>query len=118
MSLRYFELGNEVLGFLTTTKIEERDLEEVHVEIKKRLENHNKIRIYCENASGEAMSAKASLEDLIFKLKFKDRFEKVAIVSDVFKDKLRTKVECTFLNSQCHFFKCSERTEALQWVVR
>ncbi|MAW97217.1 MULTISPECIES: STAS/SEC14 domain-containing protein [unclassified Leeuwenhoekiella] len=116
MGLKYFELGNQVVGFVATSKIDEQMLDEVHLEVEKRLEHYDKIRVYCENASGLAMSLKVTLEDLLFKIKYKDRFEKIAIVSDIYSDKLRSKAECTFVKSQCHFFKCNNRTEALQWV--
>lgn len=116
MGLRYFELGDKVMGFVATSKVNEQILEEVHEELEKRLKKHDKIRVYCENASGLPMSFKATMEDLLFKMKYKDRFEKIAIVSDTYSDKLRTKAECTFVKSQCHFFKCHNRTEALQWV--
>ena len=116
MGFRCFELGNRVIGFVATTKVDEQLLEEVHLEVEKRLQQYDKIRVYCENASGLPFSLKATLEDLLFKMKYKDRFEKIAIVSDAYSDKLRTKAECSFVKSQCHFFESHKRTEALQWV--
>lgn len=117
MALKFFELGNHVLGFMTTSRLDEKHLDEIECEITKLLEKYEVISIYCENASNEGMTGKAAFTHLLFKLKFKDRFDKIAIVSDVFKDKLWSKVERTFVNSDCHYYKCAERQEALQWIA-
>ena len=116
MKLRYFELGNHVLGFVATSKIDKELVDDFHAEIKERLEKYDKIRIFCENASGKSVSVKATFKHFLFKLKHRDRFEKIAIVSNTFEDKLKSQIECSFLKAECHFYKSDERTEALQWI--
>ena len=42
MGLKLFELGNQVVGFVATSKIDEKMLDEVHLEVEKRLEHYDK----------------------------------------------------------------------------
>ena len=116
MSFRSFELGKHVIGFIATTKVDKQLVENVHIEIEKRLEKHKRISLFCENASGETSTFSASVENILFKIKHKDRFDKIAIVSDSYRDELKSKIECQFVNCSCEFFSLAQRAEALQWV--
>ena len=86
--------------------------------IEKRLEQHDTLRLYVEIKSLGGMSASTVFSELKDSIKHWDRFDKLAVVTDVegvrtattVIDKLAPKLECKT-------YRFDERESARQWVT-
>ena len=81
MQVIQFEADN-VVGMRIQGKVEKPDLDQVKREVERRLERHDRIRVYVEVAEFEGMSVDAFLEDLKFGADNWNRFDKEAVVVD------------------------------------
>lgn len=86
--------------------------------IEQRLEDHDTLRLYIEIHSLGGMSASTVFNELKDAIKRWDRFDKLAVVTDVegvrtattVMDKLAPRMEC-------ETFRVNAREEARQWVL-
>ncbi|MFQ5949806.1 MAG: STAS/SEC14 domain-containing protein [Nitrospiria bacterium] len=109
--------ADNVVGFLISGKIRKEDIDRVLLVIEKKLQAHDKLRVYAEVSSIEGMAWGALLQDVRFSLKHFRDFEKEAIVSDkAWLAKLANVGDKLFPSIEVRHFPWAEKAQALEWI--
>lgn len=90
-------------------------MEEIEQMVENKLQTFQKISIFLEIEEG--MSFPAALKDVKFHLKFKGRFDKVAIVTERELLQKFMEVKDFFLDSEIKTFEKEDRIAAMNWVM-
>ena len=117
MQVIQFEADN-VVGMRIQGKVEQPDLDQVKREVERRLERHDRIRVYVEVAEFEGMSVDAFLEDLKFGADNWNRFDKEAVVVDqAWLRKVTAMADKLVPQIDVRAFSVAETDKARQWVT-
>ncbi len=111
---------NNVVGFQLSGKIIKDEVEPILTEIKTKLDQHGKVRLYIEFAgidsvSWEAMKAQSKFK---FNVDSLNDFEKLVYVSDSTLLKVGSFLADLFPGIQAKHFSSDEKTAARDWIIR
>ncbi len=111
-----FELAGHVVGLMIDRDITSEYLKELHELIRNKLQQHEKINLFCEIMPGNKVSFKTVLENLIFKYENSARIEKMAFVTDISWLRGLMDINSLVIKSEVKTFEFGERLEAIQWI--
>ena len=99
-------------------EINSRDFSNVLAKMEEQLAKHDKLRLYVEIKSLGGMSASTAFNELKDAIKHWERFDKLAVVSDV--EGIRTAttvIDKLSPNTECETFRSADRDSAQAWVA-
>ncbi len=109
--------ADNIIGFRFSGKFEDEDFEMVTELMEKRLEDHDKLRVYAEVESFKGIALMALLRDIAFSLKHFRDFEKEAVISDnEWIGKLARMGDKIIPTIEVRHFPLKEKEEALEWL--
>ncbi|MAZ28204.1 MAG: hypothetical protein CL868_14155 [Cytophagaceae bacterium] len=116
MTLESFRFADHVVGFIANKAINTPLLDELHDQVDSALTGLDKISLYMEFHGLGTLHPSIISHDLKFKNSRRDRFDKVAIVTDSVLISSYIKILGLFMKYDLKTFSLKQRTTALQWV--
>lgn len=109
--------SDSVIGCVINGKINSDDIEKISTEIEKRLNTHDKLRVYVEVKDLGGISLDALLKDLKMGFKHYNNFVKKAVVTDKeWMKKIAPAVNKIFTNIDVKCFSFEDKDKARKWV--
>jgi len=112
-----FELADNIVGIMIKSDVDLKVVDEVHAEILKRILEHKRINLYVEIESGVTISLPAVLKDLTFKFKNSDKFNKIAVVTDMNWLQNIMEIKDLMMDAEIESFNIENRLEAINWIT-
>ena len=116
MLIDTFKFSDSVFGFIINSSIDSRNLGELEFKIDEVLNGNSKISVYVEEGKNGNVAYDAMIKHLKWKLKHKNRFNKIALVSNNPFLKLILKLEVWFVDAKIKTFDQKNRAAALSWI--
>ncbi len=115
--LSSFSFSEDTVGFLLEGTFGEETVQQLHDQIREKLQVYDTINLYLEDSRIETFSLTAVIENLFFKLEHKGQFNKVALVSDRKWIHLCGKIEKMLADINVKSFVSEDRMEAITWIA-
>lgn len=113
-----FSFSDTTVGFLIEGNFNEETVDSFIAKIKDKLNQYDKINLYIEDTGVESFSIPSVLEELSFKIKHSNRFNKVALVCDHKWVKLCGNLYDFFTDSEFQNFSSEGRIRAMSWIAQ
>ncbi|AVR44418.1 hypothetical protein C7S20_03620 [Christiangramia fulva] len=111
-----FELAGHVVGLMIDQDVTSEYLEELHGLIREKLEENEKINLFCEIMPGNNVDLLPVFQNLIFKFENSGKITKMAFVSDISWLNKLMDLNDLFIQSDLRTFEFADRLEALSWI--
>lgn len=111
-----FELAGHVVGVMLDQDVTSEYLKEVHGFILEKLQNNDKINLFCEIMPGNDVPVKSIFEDIIFKYQHAGQISRLAFVTDIQWLRGLMVLEDLVVGTQVKTYESSERLEAINWI--
>ena len=112
-----FSFPNDSIGYIIDGVMDTAAIHYLRDEILKKLEEHDKINIYLEDAGVERFSLNSIVVSALFPHRHRDRFNKVAIVTDRKWIHFLTLVNNIFISATVRNFTTEKRMDAIGWIT-
>lgn len=112
-----FSFSDDTVGFLIEGDFNTELSLELHARILQKLKEYDRINLYLEDSNIENFSLDAVFEDIRFKVRNAERFNKVALVSDRRWIKLCAALEGVFTGMNIKSFSTDDRLKAMSWIA-
>jgi len=116
--LSSFSFSKDTVGFIIQGEVNEESINELQKKILEKLETFDKIKLYLEDDGIESFTMPAVVQEMMFKIKYGDRFEKVALVTDRKWIKMCGVIENMLMPAQVKNFDVEERLDAIAWIAQ
>jgi len=113
-----FSLSDNTVGFLIEGTFDKEMASKLIANIEAKLDFYDTINLYLEDVNIQDFSLAAVVEEMLFKVKHSDRFNKIALVTDKKYFKACATITKMFMSSETRTFSPSERVDAITWVSR
>ncbi len=112
-----FEFADNVVGIIIERDVDKKMLEGVHDLLRKKFKQSAVINLYLEIKPGVKIPVPLLVKDLIFQLRHKGKFNKLAIVTN--QDLLRNimKFRDLVLEAEVEVFTQKNRIKAMNWIA-
>ena len=115
--LSNFSFSDSTVGFLIEGKFDNETVEKLISEIEEKLKIYDKINLYVEDVGIETFHIPALIKEIHFKIKHKNRFHKVALVSSRKWISACGNISSLFTDSITQNFTSEERLKAMTWIA-
>jgi porphobilinogen deaminase len=112
-----FSFPNDSIGYIVDGVMDTQAIHYLRGEILKKLEEHDKINIYLEDAGVERFSLNSIIITTLFPHKHRDCFKKVAMVTDRKWIHLITSINNIFISATVRNFTTEKRMDAIAWIT-
>ncbi|RFN59695.1 SpoIIAA family protein [Marixanthomonas ophiurae] len=112
-----FSFSDTTVGFLIEGNFNSETVDTFIEKIKTKLEQFDAINLYIEDTGIETFSIPAVLKEVLFKIKYADQFNKIAVVSDRKWIHSCGDIVSLFANSNTRNFTSEERMDAITWIA-
>lgn len=106
----------DVVSTKAMGKLTKEDYDKLIPVLRKKLDEHDKIRWYFEMEKFEGWEPKAAWEDAKFDIKNATNLEKVAMVGGKQWEEALTKLMKPFTTAEVKYFETAEKQEAIKWI--
>ncbi len=113
-----FSFSESTVGFLVEGTFNKETVNIFIEEVLTKLKQFDKINLYIEDTGIENFTLPAVVEELMFKIKHSNQFNKVALVSDRTWVKTCGDLYSFFTNSEFHNFTSEDRIRAMSWIAQ
>ena len=112
-----FEFADNVIGIIIDDDVDRSMLGEIHTLLKNKFEQSATINLYLELKPGTNVPVPLLVKDLIFQLRHKGKFNKLAIVTNL--DLLRNlmKFRDLILDAEVETYSHANRIAAMNWIA-
>lgn len=107
---------NGVAVLEASGKYTKEDNQKVFPALEAALEDHGKLHFYIEIDDLSGAEAGALKEDLLFDIKHKDRYGRIAVVGERSWQEWVTKMSDLLFDSPVRFYEKAEANDAWEWV--
>lgn len=111
-----FRISNNAIGYIVDGVMDTKAIHYLRDEILKKLEDHEKISIYLEDAGVERFSLDSIIVTTIFPHKHRNRFDKVAMVTDRKWIHVLSSVNGLLVDATIKNFIIEDRMKAIDWI--
>lgn len=108
--------ANGVAVLDASGKYTKKDNQRVFPELEAALEDHGKLHFYMEIGDLSGAEFGALKEDLLFDIKHKDRYGRIAVVGERSWQEWATKLSDFFFDAPVRFYEKAEANDAWNWV--
>ena len=112
-----FEFSDKVVGILIKEDLDLTHIEEVHKLILERLDKHVKINLYIEIEKDLHISMTAFVKDVFFKFSNSDKFQKIALVTDINWFQNVMEIKDLLMDADVRSFDIEDRLKAISWIA-
>ncbi|PVW17175.1 SpoIIAA family protein [Marixanthomonas spongiae] len=113
-----FSFSDTTVGFLIEGTFNKKTVDNFIEAINEKLAQFETINLYIEDTGIESFSLPALVEELSFKIKHGNRFNKVALVCDRQWLKRCGDLYDFFTDSEFQNFSSEERIQAMSWIAQ
>ena len=113
-----FSFAKNTVGFIIDDKFNDETITKLHEEIQEKLKEYSQINLYLEDANIKTFTLSAIVDDILFKFKNSEHFEKVALVTDRKWIQACASIENFFFEGTVRTFASEERMDAINWITR
>lgn len=106
----------DVVSTKAVGKLTKEDYDQLLPVLRKKVDEHEKIRWYFEMQKFEGWEPEAAWRDMKFDFKNANNLEKVAMVGARKWEEWLTQIMKPFTSAEVRFFETAEKQEALQWI--
>lgn len=112
-----FEFADNVVGIIIDDDVDRKMLGEIHELLRGKFQQTGAINLYLELKPGINVPVPMLVKDLIFQLRHKGKFNKLAIVTNL--DLLRNlmKFRDLILDAEVETFSHANRIVAMNWIA-
>lgn len=111
-----FELAGHVVGIMIDRDVNKDYLDEIHRIIEKKLEQYERINLFCEIMPDNKVPLKFLVENIKFKFDHSEQIQKLAMVTNLAWIRGIMDVDNFFLSTEVKSFELKDRIEAIQWI--
>ena len=111
-----FSFSNGAVGYIADGVIDNKAVYYLRNEILQKLKEHKKINLYLEDAGVAHFSLNSIVTTLFFPHKHRNRFKKVAIVTDRKWIYFLTGLNGVFISATVRNYSTKKRKEAIAWI--
>ncbi|UAB81573.1 STAS/SEC14 domain-containing protein [Marixanthomonas sp. SCSIO 43207] len=115
--LSNFSFSDSTVGFLIEGKFDTETVNKLLSDIEAKLKVYDQINLYIEDVGIKSFHLPALIKETIFKLKHKDRFYKVALVSNRKWIHACGSISSLFTDSITQNFTSENRLKAMTWIA-
>ncbi len=112
-----FSFSDDTVGFLIEGDFNTELSLELHARILQKLKLYDKINLYLEDSNIEKFTLDAVIDEIMFKVKNAERFNKIAVVTDRRWIKLCAALEGMFTSINFRSFSTEDRLDAIAWIA-
>lgn len=112
-----FSFAENTVGFMLEGTVTKNDFDSICSALKSKLEKHDKINVYLENNDIDHYTVPAVFKEIAFKIKYGERFNKVAIVTNGKWIKALAVLENVISAAHIKSFSIEDRVAAMNWVT-
>ena len=116
--LSNFSFSDSTVGFLIEGKFDTKTVDKLISDIEEKLKIYDRINLYIEDVGIETFYIPALIKEILFKLKHKDRFHKVALISNRKWIRACGNISSLFTDSITQNFTSEDRLKAMTWIAR
>ena len=111
-----FELTGHVIGLIINRDLTDTILDEIIAEIEEKTSIHDTINVFIELEKERDVTLKAVLKGIKYKYSNAEKFNKIAIVTDVNWFQTAVDLSDILLDAEVQTFDIQDRLEAIQWI--
>ncbi|MDT0691453.1 STAS/SEC14 domain-containing protein [Salegentibacter sp. F188] len=111
-----FELADNVVGILIESDLNVELINKVQTLILEKIDAHDEIHLFFEIRSGNEVTFKAFLNQMMFNFNNTEKFSKVAVVTDLDWIKNSMIIKDALLPTDIAHFSNKDRLNALAWI--
>jgi len=115
--LSNFSLSDETVGYLIDGVMDKAAIVELRDRILEKMESYDKINLYLEDVNIESFSFSAVMIATLFPVEHKDRFHKIALVTDRKWIHALGILDTVLVGVTIRNFDVSERLNAVSWIA-
>jgi len=113
-----FKFADHVVGVLIESNLNEELLHKMQAIILEGLKENKKINLFIEIRTGITVSLAAFIKDIVFTLKHADKFQKIALVTDLIWFQKVMSVKDFVMNAEIRSFSNKNRMQAITWIAQ
>ncbi len=114
--LSSFSFSDSIIGFIIDGPYDDAMVNKIQNEVYGKLEIYEKLNFYIEDTKNAKISMKSIIKSIPFKIKTRNRFEKVAVVTDRKWLQFISYLEKLFFKAEIRIFPTESRLEAIHWI--
>lgn len=111
-----FELAGHIVGIMVDKDVNQEYLDKIHKIIEEKLEENEKINLFCEIMLNNEVPLKFLFENLKFKFENSKQINKLAMVTDLSWIRGIMDIDNFFVTTEVRSFELKDRLEAIQWI--
>ena len=111
-----FSFANDAIGYIIEGPMDAKAINTLKAEILKKFEDHQQISLYLEDAGINGFSFDSVIIATLFPHEHKDRFRKVAMVTDRKWIHMLSSVNSFLLGGNFRNFTTENRLNAIAWI--
>jgi hypothetical protein len=112
-----FSFSENTVGFLVEGSFSQETASKLIATIESKLDFYDTINLYIEDTGIEHFSLKALADEILFKFKHSERFNKVALVTDRKWLQACNNLLDVFGTTNARNFATEDRLKALSWIM-
>ncbi|WP_203296147.1 SpoIIAA family protein [Luteirhabdus pelagi] len=114
--LSTFSFSDDTVGFLFEGDFNKKTVGKLISQIESKFDFYDKINLYLEDVNIDSFNLAAVWEEITFKLKHEERFNKIALVTNRKWIKACSMLCQTISSANMKTFSSEERLDALTWI--
>ena len=111
-----FEFAENVVGIIIDSDVNDKLMAKIQKDIKEKMKCHHTINLFFEIRSGIDVSLPAFIHQMVFNFNIKERFKKIAVVTDLQWLKASMLIKNLLTESEIEIYSTNSRMEALEWI--
>ena len=111
-----FSFANDAVGYIIEGPMDSKSINILKDEILKKFEEHEQITLYLEDAGIQGFSIDSVIIGTLFPHEHKDRFRKVAMVTDRKWIHILSSLNSFLLGANFKNFTTENRLDAIAWI--
>ncbi|MDT0645776.1 STAS/SEC14 domain-containing protein [Zunongwangia sp. F260] len=113
-----FEFAENVIGVTINSDIDDELMKNLVSMVSERMEEHDKVSLFCELKAGNELSFTAFLRNLGFNVSHRGEFYKIAVVTDESWIKNAFEFKDLIAAADITIYDNENRLEALSWITQ
>ncbi|NNM23588.1 MAG: STAS/SEC14 domain-containing protein [Flavobacteriaceae bacterium] len=111
-----FSFSNDAVGYIVDGVMDTPAIEYLRDELLKKFEEHKKISLYLEDSGIDRFNLNSVVTTTLFPHKHRNRFHRVAMVTDRKWIHLLARLNGIFLSAEVKNFTTENRLKAIAWI--
>jgi hypothetical protein len=112
-----FEFAGNVVGLIVKSDLNKQSIAKIHDQIREKLKEYDRINLFIEIEKEAKVELTALFEDIKYKYKHAEQFNKIGVVTDVSWFSNLIDIKDLVMKADIRTFDHENRLEALSWIA-